>query len=80
MMLLALNATGNTSLLADWVSTLTSPFDFNAGVAGPDNLGGALAPLTLAPKSTLVQTAIAAAANFTMKNQSTGLLHCVQQK
>jgi hypothetical protein len=75
MMLLALNATGNTGLLADWVSTLTSPFDFNAGVAEPDNLGETLALLTLAPKSTLVQTAIAAAANFTMKNQSTGLLY-----
>ena len=77
MMMLALNATGNAGLLKSWVSTLTSPFDMNAGVAEPDNIGETLTMLALAqtPTAPLVQTAIAAAANFTMKNSTTGLLY-----
>ena len=75
MMMLSLNATGNAGLLTDWVSTLTSPFDMNAGVPEPDNIGETLLMLTLAPKSPLVQAAIAAAANFTRKNSTSGLLY-----
>ena len=50
MMAMVLKITGNTSLLADWIGSLDSPFDRNnAGECEPDNLGQSLYLLSLIP-------------------------------
>lgn len=79
LMALVLNSTGNTHLALPWIASLTSPFDMNAGVAEPDNLGETLLLLSLLPPpyTPLLAATLAAATNFTRRNDSDGSLYLI---
>ena len=75
MMCRVLQKTGNLSLVKDWILDLSEPYDGQAGINEPDNLGQALYLISLVSDSShpLVKEIIAEAETITVNGHLTGM-------